>query len=60
MAIPPGRSHSEEWTDLPRLVPPLLALSDDQRRKLAAKGKRLGRLVLGAFATIVTPDTILR
>ncbi len=37
-----------------------LRLNDDQRRRLAAKGKRLGRRVLGAIATIVTPDTILR
>jgi len=37
-----------------------LALTDDQRRRLAAKGKILGRSVLAAIATIVTPDTILR
>jgi len=37
-----------------------LRLNDDQRRRLAAKGKRLGRRVLGTIATIVTPDTILR
>src|SRR5438128_5369455 len=35
-------------------------LSDDQRRRLAAKGQRLGRRVLRQVATIVTPDTILR
>jgi hypothetical protein len=35
-------------------------LTDDQRRRLAAKGKRLGRQVLRQVATIVTPDTILR
>ena len=35
-------------------------LSDDQRRRLAAKGQRLGRPVLKQVATIVTPDTILR
>src|SRR5213593_2499764 len=35
-------------------------LSDDQRRRLAAKGQRLGRQVLKQVATIVTPDTILR
>ena len=33
---------------------------DGQRRRLAAKGKALGRRVLGQVATIVTPDTILR
>src|SRR5262245_42585023 len=37
-----------------------LRLTDDQRRRLAAKGQRLGRRVLGQVATIVTPDTILR
>ncbi len=35
-------------------------LSDDQRRRLAAKGQRLGRRVLRQVATIVTPDTIPR
>jgi len=37
-----------------------LRLTDDQRRRLAAKGKRLGRRLLMKVATIVTPDTILR
>src|SRR5947209_10543915 len=37
-----------------------LRLTDDQRRRLAAKGRRLGRRRLGQVATIVTPDTILR
>jgi len=37
-----------------------LRLTDDQRRRLAAKGSRLGRRLLSRFATIVTPDTILR
>jgi hypothetical protein len=36
-----------------------LRLTDDQRRRLAAQGKILGRRVLGELATIVTPDTIL-
>src|SRR5262245_57638946 len=35
-------------------------LTDDQRRRLAAKGQRLGGRVLTHVATIVTPDTILR
>ena len=35
-------------------------LSDDQRRRLAVKGKYLGRKALSQLATIVTPDTILR
>ena len=37
-----------------------LRLNDHQRRRLAAKGKRLGRRVLGSLVTIVTPETILR
>jgi hypothetical protein len=36
-----------------------LRFTDDQRRRLAAKGKPLGRKVLSQIATIVTPDTIL-
>ena len=35
-------------------------LTDDQRRRLAAKGKPLGRRLLDNVAAIVTPDTILR
>jgi transposase InsO family protein len=37
-----------------------IRLTDDQRRRLAAKGKPLGRRLLGEMASIVTPDTILR
>ncbi|MBK8980697.1 MAG: transposase [Planctomycetes bacterium] len=37
-----------------------LRLTDDQRRRLAAKGAALGRRLLARVATIVTPDTILR
>lgn len=36
-----------------------LRFTDDQRRRLAAKGNPLGRKVLRLIATIVTPDTIL-
>ena len=36
-----------------------LLLTDDQRRRLAAKGKILGRRILGDVASIVSPDTIL-
>jgi transposase InsO family protein len=36
-----------------------LRFTDDQRRRLAAKGRPLGRRVLQQIATIVTPDTIL-
>ncbi len=35
-------------------------LNDEQRRRLAAKGKQLGRRLLNRVATIVTPDTIMR
>ena len=35
-------------------------LSDDQRRRLAVRGKTLGRRLLGEVCTIVTPDTVLR
>jgi len=37
-----------------------LRLTDDQRRRLAAKAKRLGWLALTRVATIVTPDTLMR
>ena len=37
-----------------------ILLNDDQRRRLAVKGKFLGRKALPELATIVTPDTILR
>ncbi len=37
-----------------------LRLTDDERRRLAAKGKRIGRRALDRVASIVTPDTILR
>jgi putative transposase len=33
--------------------------NDDQRRRLAAKAKGLGRKILVEFATIVTPETLL-
>ena len=35
-------------------------LNDDQRRRLAAKAKGLGRQTLDRIATIVTPDTLMR
>ena len=37
-----------------------ILLNDDQRRRLAVKGKVLGRKMLSDVATIVTPDSILR
>src|SRR5262245_1963693 len=36
-----------------------LRFSDNQRRRLAAKAKKLGRNVLAQVATIVTPETLL-
>ena len=36
-----------------------IRFTDAQRRRLAAKGKALGRRLLGEVATIVTPETIL-
>ena len=36
-----------------------LRLNDDQRRRLAAKAKGLGRKLLADVATIVTPETLL-
>src|SRR5476651_2609027 len=37
-----------------------ILLSDDQRRRLALKGKVLGRKVLESIGTLFTPETILR
>ena len=37
-----------------------IRLTDEERRRLAVYGHRLGRRRLGEVATIVTPDTILR
>ena len=39
--------------------PNRILLSDDQRRRLAVKGKLLGRKMLGEVGTLFTPDTIL-
>ena len=36
-----------------------LRLMDEQRRRLAVKGRVLGRKLLAEVACIVTPDTIL-
>ena len=36
-----------------------LRLSDDQRRRLAVKAKKLGRKALSEVASLVTPDTLL-
>ena len=37
-----------------------IVLNDDQRRRLAVKGKVLGRKVLAEIGCLFTPDTILR
>lgn len=37
-----------------------ILLNDDQRRRLAVKGKILGRKRLQEVGTLFTPDTILR
>ena len=37
-----------------------IMLNNDQRRRLAVKGKILGRKVLDKVGTLFTPDTILR
>ena len=43
-----------------KLGPKRILLNDAQRRRLAIKGKDLGRNLLEQVAGIVTPDTILR
>lgn len=61
-----GQSPLLEFQDaeiqilLRRLGKRRLLLSDDERRRLAVKGKVLGRKALQQITTIVTPDTILR
>ena len=35
-----------------------ILLNDDQRRRLAVKGKVLGRKLLGEIGTLFTPETI--
>src|SRR5262245_39839517 len=37
-----------------------ILLNDNQRRRLAVKGKVVGRKLLETLGTLVTPDTILR
>jgi len=37
-----------------------LRFNDDQRRRLAVKGRALGRRMLREIGSVVTPDTILR
>jgi hypothetical protein len=55
-----AQSREENRTLRSQLVGWRLRLTDAQRRRLAQRGKRLGRRMLAQVATIVTPDTILR
>src|ERR1044072_5246112 len=48
-----NRVHREQLGDR------RLRFNDDQRRRLAAKAKGLGRKLLAEVATLVTPDTLL-
>ena len=43
-----------------KLAKKRILLNDDQRRRLAVKGKILGRKALSDIVSIATPDTILR
>ena len=43
-----------------KLAKKRILLNDDQRRRLGAQGKILGRKLLEEFGTLSTPDTILR
>ena len=42
-----------------QLGPKRLRFNDDQRRRLAARAKGLGRKLLQGVATIVTPETLM-
>ncbi len=42
-----------------QLAPRLLRFTDEQRRRLAAKAKVLGRKALAELETVVTPATLL-
>ena len=52
--------REENWVLREQLGERRLRLTDDRRRRLAAKAKGLGRKLLREFATIVTPETLLR
>jgi putative transposase len=49
----------EETRVLKELLGKKPCFKDDQRRRLAIKGKRLGRKTLDRFASLVTPGTLL-
>ena len=52
--------HTENAVLKEKLGKKRILLSDDQRRRLAVKGKILGRKKLSQVGTLFTPDTILR
>jgi hypothetical protein len=52
--------REENRTQKAQLSGRRLQLNDEQRRRLAVLGQRLGRTVLREVATLVTPDTIFR
>jgi hypothetical protein len=52
--------HAENQVLKEKLGKKRILLTDDQQRRLAIKGKVLGRKALQEIATIVTPDTTLR
>ena len=52
--------NDEIETLLEKMGKKRLLLSDEQKRRLAVKGKAIGRKALREVTTIVTPDTILR
>src|SRR5215471_6110451 len=47
------------WNRREQLGGRRVRLTDDQRRRLAAKAKGLGRKLLAEMATMVTPETLL-
>jgi hypothetical protein len=49
----------EEIRVLKELLGKKPRFNDGQRRRLATKGKRLGRKTLARFASLVTPNTLL-
>lgn len=52
--------QEEKWVLREHLGGKRIRFTDRQRRRLAAKGKVLGRKILSEIGTIVTPDTIMR
>jgi hypothetical protein len=52
--------HEENRVFRQQLGEQHLSFSEDQRRRLATKAKELGRKLLREFATILTPERLLR